>query len=332
MRATYFDGRTAEVQPVDVSIDGEDFVVAGATVNRREPIGAVEIGDVLGSTLRILRLNGGASCEVANNAELHALLTSRGLEPSRVSTWEDSWRVALVALVLVVISIVTGYLYGLPALARSAADRLPYSALNSLSAQIQGVLERTVFSASELPAARKQSLLDRFDALILPGDAKRRLQLNLRGAGNLGANAMALPNGVVFLTDELVQLTNDDRVLIAVIAHEAGHVDKRHGLRQVIQSTVVGVLITWFLGDVSALGAAAPAALLDAKYSRDLEREADAYAVNVLRMNNLPASLLADALELIEKSHGTAKKFEVVTSYLSSHPATEERLNWIRTQ
>ena len=77
------------------------------------------------------------------------------------------------------------------------------------------------------------------------------------------------------------------------------------------------------------VGAAAPAALLKAKYSRDLEREADAYAARVLRMNGMPPSLLADALELLEKSHGRAGGGGAI-SYLSTHPATAERLAWIR--
>ena len=108
----------------------------------------------------------------------------------------------------------------------------------------------------------------------------------------------------IFVTDALVEMTTDDRLLMAVLAHEAGHVHKRHGLRQIIQSTIMGALVTWYIGDVSALGAAAPTALLQAKYSRDLEREADAYAADVLTLNGMPASVLADALEALERTLG----------------------------
>ena len=214
-------------------------------------------------------------------------------------------------------------------MARSAADKMPVSALDSLSFQLQRALDRTVFSPTKVSGERRQALVAAFDRLTLPEGMKGRLQLLFRNAESLGANAMALPSGAVFVTDDLVALTSDDRVLIAVIAHEAGHVDKRHGLRQIIQSSVVGVLVTWYLGDISAVGAAAPAALLKAKYSRDLEREADAYAARVLRMNGMSPSLLADALELIEKSHGRRGGSGAV-SYLSTHPATDERLAWIR--
>ena len=329
MQATYFDGRTARAHPVQLSIDGDMLVILGDGIERRHTIGAVEIPDAPGSTPRVLRFVDGASCEVQDADALAALLAQHGIAPDRVSHWERSWKIALTAFVIVVVSGVLLYRFGLPFLARSAADNLPASALDGLSFQLQRALDRTVFSSTKVSAERRRTLLASFDRLTLPAGMKERLQLLFRSADALGANAMALPSGAIYVTDDLVGLTADDHVLIAVIAHEAGHVDKRHGLRQIIQSSVVGVLVTWYLGDISAVGAAAPAALLKAKYSRDLEREADAYAATVLQMNGMPVSLLADALELLEKFHGGRRGGGAV-SYLSTHPATAERLAWIR--
>jgi Zn-dependent protease with chaperone function len=201
---------------------------------------------------------------------------------------------------------VLGYRYGLPLFAERACER-PAGVDVECRELRDGARARQHHFFEDQSFRRPQAtLLRRFDDLVLPDH--RRLTLEFRDAESLGANAMALPSGAIYMTDQLVALTSDDRVLMAVIAHEAGHVKRRHGLRQMIQGATVGALITWYFGDFSALGAAAPASLLQAKYSRDLEREADAYAVQVLKMNDLPASLLADALELIQKSHGPAGK------------------------
>ena len=333
MRATYFDGRTAHAFPVTLSIDDGNLVVSGEGVSRRDPMGAVNVSDVLGSTPRVLQFVDGASCEVTDNDAFAAFIAGHTVAPSRVSGWERSWRPAVFALVLVAVFFVLGYRYGLPIFAERAADSLPESALNTVSFEMQHWLDKTMFAKTRLPGDRMLQILKTFDALELPEDIKRRLTLEFRNAEDLGANAMALPSGAIFMTDQLVELTPDDRVLIAVIAHEAGHVKRRHGLRQIIQGATVGALITWYFGDFSALGAAAPASLLQAKYSRDLEREADAYAVQVLKMNNLPVSLLADALELIQKSHGAEGKEDAgALAYLSTHPATSERLAWLRAQ
>jgi len=331
MRATYFDGRTAHAHSVTLEIDFGSLLVSGEGFSRRDPIGAVNVSDVLGSTRRVLQFVDGASCEVEDNEALAAMLAGHAVAPSRVSGWERSWRPAVAALIVVMIAGVLGYRYGLPLFAERAANALPESTLNAVSFEMQRALDNSIFSKSKLPGTRQAPLLSRFDDLVLPDH--RRLTLQFRDAESLGANAMALPSGAIYMTDQLVALTTDDRVLMAVIAHEAGHVKRRHGLRQMIQGATVGALITWYFGDFSALGAAAPASLLQAKYSRDLEREADAYAVQVLKMNHLPASLLADALELIQKSHGPEGKDDAgALAYLSTHPATSERLAWLRAQ
>ena len=95
-----------------------------------------------------------------------------------------------------------------------------------------------------------------------------------------------------------------------------------------IQSTVLGALVTWYIGDVSGLAAGAPTALLRAKYSRDLEREADTFAARVLTANGLSATLLIDALKALEQSRGRSGKADNL-QYVSSHPATEERVQWL---
>ena len=331
MRATFFDGKTARAHAVDITLDGDALVLAGDGIDRRHTIDAVEIPHTPGSTPRVLRFADGASCEVQAGDELMALLTGHGIAIDRVSRWEQSWKLALASLALVAVAAVAFYQYGLPAIARAAADRMPSSALAPLSTQIQRVLDGTVFEPTTLDEGRTTELRGAFGKLTLPADLKERLQLHFRSAESLGANALALPSGDIFVTDDLVALTKDDRLVLAVLAHEAGHVDKRHGLRKVIQSSAVGILVTWYLGDLSAVGAAAPAALLNAKYSRDLEREADAYALAVLRANAIPVTALAEALELLEQSRRGSRKIGG-TSYLSSHPATIERLEWIRRQ
>lgn len=331
MRATYYDGQSARAHDVTLSIDDDRIVVTSAEgAIRSDALGAVQIMEAIGNTRRVLRFVGGASCEVTDGAAAFAaLLAGHGVNDTRVAVWGRSWRIVLAVLAVMAVLAVVGYRYGLPMMAESAANRLPASALNTLSTQLQRVLDRTVFSPTRIPAARRTAIVRAFDGLQLPVGTNANLRIEFRHSDRLGANAMALPSGTIFVTDELVDLTTDDRIVLAVIAHEAGHVYRRHGLRQIIQSTATGAFVTWYIGDVSALGAAAPAALLEAKYSRDLEREADAYAAETLRLNGLPVSLLVDALAALEvvKDRGGSGG---ALAYLSSHPATEERIAWLK--
>ena len=85
------------------------------------------------------------------------------------------------------------------------------------------------------------------------------------------------------------------------------------------------------LGDVSALAASASSALLDAKYSRDFERDADEFAIALLDDNQIPRDRFVRILERLEEAAQKAGAAGGgVFSYLSSHPVTGERIESIK--
>ena len=87
---------------------------------------------------------------------------------------------------------------------------------------------------------------------------------------------------------------------------------------------VAGLFVAWFVGDVSSIVAAAPTILIQAKYSRDLETEADDFARRMLQANGLSPSCLGEMLAQLEQAH--ARKSGAQTQdYLSSHPAGAQR-------
>jgi Zn-dependent protease with chaperone function len=225
---------------------------------------------------------------------------------------------------LVVAVCVLTYVYGIPMLAQAVANRIPYSATEGLSAEMLASLDKRMFTPTALAPERRAALEAAFSTLTLPPGAGK-YRLVFRKSDAIGANAIALPSGTIVVTDALVTLAKDDREVVGVLAHEAGHVDRRHGLRSILQNSLMGLVIAMVAGDLSSLAAAAPAALLEANYSRELEREADAYAVQVLRQNGIPVQHLANMLRRLDESSGTAQMAGALT-YLSSHPATSERL------
>ena len=82
----------------------------------------------------------------------------------------------------------------------------------------------------------------------------------------------------------------------------AMHTDS-HGLQLLLQSSAVGAFWTLYIGDISTLLAAAPAAVVQARYSQDLERQADDYGAALLIHNGMSPALLADALKKLAASH-----------------------------
>jgi Zn-dependent protease with chaperone function len=327
VQAVCFDGRSATARPVTIEFVGGRMFVEGPGLCFDTPLEAVEITDRLGHTPRQLRFPDGGFCEVADSDDFERLLTGEGAQSSAVDRWERSGRAAAIAVVALVSAGFLAYRFGVPMLADSVARNLPGTVVNSLSDNAARMLDQLVFAPTKIPQDRQSDLRFAFGRLRLPGHhGPRTEQIEFRRSDALGPNALALPSGRIIVTDALMALAKDDRELLGVLAHEAGHVQARHGLRELLQSSIVALVLTWYVGDVSTIAATAPTALLDAKYSRDFEREADAYAAAALALNGIPLSHLADILERMEQHHrGTGSP-----SYLSSHPATAERLERLR--
>jgi Zn-dependent protease with chaperone function len=151
-------------------------------------------------------------------------------------------------------------------------------------------------------------------------------RLEFRAAPAIGPNAFALPAGIIVVTDELIGLAQDDEEVLAVLAHELGHVRHRHTMRHLLQSSATALIIAGVTGDVASatsLAASAPALLVQTKYSRDFEREADRFAIDLLRKAGIGPQHFAAILARLEtKRKG---KTGVIPTFLSSHPPTEER-------
>ena len=201
---------------------------------------------------------------------------------------------------------------------------MPAAITDRLGAEVLAALDRQVFAPSDIPRPRQQALEAAFRRLAFPNATRQPYVVVFRKSDAIGANAMALPSGTIVVTDGLVRLATDDREILGVLAHEAGHVDHRHGLRSVLQNSFVGLVLAWLAGDISSLAAAAPAALLEANYSRELEREADGYAIGVLQASGIPLQHLANMLRRLESASGGTSG--LTPRYLSTHPATAERL------
>ncbi|MCA1978265.1 MAG: M48 family metallopeptidase, partial [Thiobacillus sp.] len=216
--------------------------------------------------------------------------------------------------------------WGVPAAAQLAARTLPAGLDARIGAESLALMDKTAFEPSTLPAARQQAL-----ARQLAAHCQRQpcppYRLLFRASPAFGANAMALPGGTVIVTDALVELARHDEEVLAVLAHELGHVQHRHSLRLAIQSIGAGAILVAVTGDIGSItdvAAGLPSLLLQSGYSRDMEREADAYALAWLRTACIPPQRFADMLGRLD-AHPSD------TGLLDSHPGSRERMLPFRT-
>lgn len=340
LNAFYFDGQSARQQPVSLRLVEGQLEVQGSDFVLTVPMDSLRISAKLGNTPRLLHLAEGGHCEVRDHQGFAALLQEAGVAQHTVlSRLENSWRYALAATVLTIGFVAASYLWGLPWVAERVAERIPASISLAIDNHFLEVVDEGLMQPSKLSEKRQLKLKQKFENLD-NAEGMPEYHLKFRSSKEIGANAFALPGGTIVITDELIALTAHDEEIIAVLTHELGHVSERHSLRQLLQSTVVGLVMTWHFGDTSTLLAAAPTVLLQTNYSRNFERSADRFAANILRQNRIKTSRLADILEKLESFHTgkrTKKEKEQeksaypVFDLFSTHPDTDERVRALRS-
>lgn len=321
--------------------DGKDSYVRSVTLSR-PAIGIIRIvyedGHIdvaqnllsisprLGSTPRIVRIPGQGQIECADSL----LLDSWFASPSRIEAiadWLERRRTAaLSAAALTIVGVVLFFKIGLPWSAERLAPHIPAKVEQVMSQQVLALLDRTQFEPSKIASRRQQVLRQKFRALVADLPRERDMRLQFRHAPEIGPNAFALPDGQIALTDELVSLAKSDDELMAVLAHEAGHHEHRHALRQTLESSGILVMASLLFGDVSgsSLTVSLPVVLLETGFSRQHEQEADKFAVQILLRHGKSPQAFADILKRLSQQQKIDDSGAI--GYLSTHPPSRERI------
>ena len=295
------------------------------------PVGDVAISPRLGRMERIVTLPGHGQLQLADSPLLDAWFGER----DRIEGWahrlERLRGAAIGAAVATVVAVVLFFHSGLPWMATKVAPMMPRAMERAIGTQAMALLDHTHLQPSRLPVARRHALDRAFRALAVGLPREFDYRLSFRHAPALGPNAFALPDGHIVVTDQLVELAENDRELLAVLAHEAGHHEHRHGMRQALESSAVVVVAGFLFGDLSGTGSLAisiPVLLLESGFSRDHERQADEFAFALLRRHGRSPEDFAAIMQRLADHHGDAAHEPV--SYLSTHPPSRERIDAAR--
>lgn len=325
----FCDGRSSAVVDVRVQLqDRGELLLTAPGFARSALVSEVRISDRIGNMIRRIHFGDGASCGLLDNDCIDQWLLNAGVRSpmSHVYWLERRWPYALASLFVLAALSWAFIQYGVPVLARIALKQVPVSVDNTLGKGTLEALDKFYVKPTTLGAERQQQLRGIFASVVGDQPDAGRYRLELRHGGRIGPNALALPDGVILLTDELAELSVNPDELRAVFAHEVGHVVHRHGMLTVLQSSAVGALMFTLFADVSTISnlvAGAPALLATAKYSRALETEADDDAFVYLRRHGIAAHVMSDLLARVEKKLGPAA---ADLGYFSTHPPTRKRI------
>lgn len=331
--ARYYDGRQARAQAVRLRLAQGHLVAddaASGQEHARWPLARVHWPEATRHGQRVVHLPEGATLEAEDAAAFDAWRTAQGLHEGWVAQAQGSWRGVAIALVLLVGLLVAGYLWGLPAAARGIVALLPPAVDRELGEVALRTIDDRWLQPSALPPARQQALRERFLAAARAQPGAPEVQVRFHALDKrMGPNAFALPGGTIVVSDALVTLMADqDDALLGVFAHELGHVQHRHGLRAAVQVGLLSAATSLVLGDVSGWVAGVPTLLGQLDYSRAAEREADEFAVVVLRQQGVDPAVMVTFFERLARARPAGG--DRLPLALASHPADEARIAFFR--
>ena len=322
--ADYFDGQHARARPVWLSVAGGALQLVGDGMQRSVPLRDVQWPERTRHGQRTAHFASGGSVQCADAAAWDHWARQSGLREPLVVRLQQSWR-GVLASVLLLAAVLWGLQqWGLPLAARVVTSVLPHSVDAALGDAALQAVDEQLMQPSTLPPAEQARIRAAFTQAVatLPPQAVPPWQLVFR-ASKIGPNALALPGGTLVMTDELVELVERDTdVLTAVLAHELGHLQHRHSMRQLVQVTLLGTLTSVLLGDFSTLLAGGAALVGQAHYSRAAEHEADAAAVQVLRAAHISPAAMVTLFDKLAARRASRNAQQAADSTGKKHDAT----------
>ena len=139
-------------------------------------------------------------------------------------------------------------------------------------------------------------------------------------------NAFCTPGGYIYVYTGILKFLDSEDQLAGVLAHEIGHADMRHSIRQM--STMYSLQALLSVGELLVLGQTTPQlnqmglSVIGLQFSRPHETEADERSVLYLCNTPYNAAGAAGFFEKLQKQGQGTK----IPEFLSTHPNPENRI------
>lgn len=320
----YFDGKSSRPHPAVIGVYPSHLLISSPGIRLEIPLSDVTIDPTVGTARSIVYL---AEYGEIHTSDIQAVRTLEtrlpSVSPENIARHlENKLLYAAAALAVTVLLIASFLRWGLPSLAQYGATIFPEQTEQKIGVETLHTLDEIYLDPTHLSTKRQQELNDQFKRICQKKQCPT-YHLIFRNSAAIGPNAFALPANQIVITDQLIAKAVRDEEILAVLAHELGHIRHDHILRMMLQSIGSGLVLVLITGDISNysdLSAGIPAILLQQGYSRKMEEEADQFALELLKSGNIPPHYFADILLRIVPDTNES------TSLFSSHPNTQERI------
>ncbi len=141
-------------------------------------------------------------------------------------------------------------------------------------------------------------------------------------------NAFTVPGRRIVVSDRLLQFADTPDELAGVIAHEMGHAIEIHPEASLVRSIGLSLALELMMGGAPDILRNGAEYILQMSYSRSAERQADDWALQLLKEAGISKDGLSAFFVKLQEKMG--KDDSKLGEMLSTHPATQSRIAHIR--
>ena len=308
---------------------------------------ALNISARLGNVERKITLEDGSIFATKDNDAIDRIAKISKQGHQLLHRLESNMGWVIIALIITMLTVFATFKWGIPWTSEKIAYSLPHKANQLIANGTLTLLDDYLFEESALSPEQQTKIRQHFKDKLIPlshSDNAIEYKLHFRLWLNDDIsipNAFALPSGDIIVTDKFIELAENQAEIDAILLHEMGHVEYRHSLRTLIESTFISVIIITVLGDssgVADMGVGVSSLLVTSSYSRDNESEADEYAFQKMLIAKIDPNAFANIMNRMTLYMTTPDDIQQKDSkpvedpenslmdYISSHPRTESRV------
>lgn len=222
---------------------------------------------------------------------------------------------AIVIIVLIGLS----YLYVIPWIAEKSVVLIPEEYDNKLG---ETFIEQNLFFSSV--DSVKTNALNLFANELKFGNTRK---LNFKVVDSDVVNAFALPDGTIVVYSGIIDTMKNYDELVGLLGHEVAHVNHRHGMKMLCRNLSGYLFVSAILGDANGVMVVIGDNvnnLQSLSFSREFEKQADLEGLATLNRNQINPKGMSTLFKSLQE-----KRFVSIPEFLSSHPVTEERIDYI---
>ena len=197
-------------------------------------------------------------------------------------------------------------------------------------------------SGGAYPNRKVQAAMERFADPLIRTSTRKGFSWEITVINDNRVNAWALPGGKLAVNKGVLRYVDDESALAAVIAHEIGHVELSHGLKQLKSEKFNDSLTDAAKAAITRGDGVASLIMTDklmdklaepihkmvtSGYARNLEDDADMHILDVFARTGHDPARAADLFKVLLQI--TPENQEWSTSLFNSHPETKERIEAI---